>query len=65
MSRELVEEFWDNGILHQLYEEDDGTMRGEDIEMSEYEYLYGEEDPDDTGEYYTDWMPRFGDSTDD
>lgn len=65
MSRELVEEFWDNGILHQLYEEDDGTMQGEDIEMSEYEYLYGEEDPDDTGEHYTDWMPRFGDCTDD
>lgn len=58
MRGKLVEEFWDNGILYQVYRQPDGSNVADEIPMSEYEYLYGEPDPNDTGEYYTEFMPR-------
>lgn len=60
MTKEYIDEYWDDGILYQVYKNEDGEITADEIEMSEYEYLHGEEDPNDTGEYYTEWMPRYG-----
>lgn len=61
MARDKIEDFWDDGRIHEHWVED-GKDYWTDEEMSEHEYLYGEPDPDDTGEYYTDWMPEFSGS---
>lgn len=60
MSRELVDQYWDDGYAVFTYRDDDGYLIDEREPMSEYEFLHGEPDPDDTGEYYTEWMPKYG-----
>lgn len=60
MAKELVEEFWIGDTFHQAWRLDDGTIEGTEMDRDEYNEIYGEEDPNDTGEYYTEWMPRYG-----
>lgn len=57
--QEIVEEYWEDGKMVRVIKEKHGN-RAIEIPMSEHEYLYGEPDPDDTGEYYTEWMPKYG-----
>ena len=37
---------------------DDNTH--EDIYSTDYEEIWGEPDPNPTGEYYDEWMPKYG-----
>lgn len=60
MAKKLLEEFWMDGIFHRAWKRDDGVIEGEEMSKDEYDEFYGDDDPDDTGEYYTEWMPRYG-----
>lgn len=56
--RKIIDEYWENGKRTTIYQTGFNDYQTEEVEMSEYEYKYGEPDPDDTGEHYTEWMPR-------
>ena len=58
--KELVDQFWEDGYTVQLFRDHRGVISEDKIEMSEYEYLHDEPDPDDNGKYYTEWMPKYG-----
>ena len=46
----------DTGEGHHYYRDSDGDICEEIIDN--YEDIYGPGDPDDTGEYYDEWMPK-------
>lgn len=48
----------DTGIGHHFWRDSDENIQEEFIEN--YKDIYGPGDPNDTGEYYTEWMPRYG-----
>ena len=45
------------------YVDEEGTLHefrdGDEILTEGWEEIYGEGDPNDTGEYYDEWMPEF------
>lgn len=54
---------WDSyvdtdGVGHVTEVYDDGTVK--EHLTTDYEEIYGEPDPNPTGEYYDEWMPRYG-----
>ncbi len=46
----------DTGEGHHFWRNSDGEVCEEIIDN--YEDIYGPGDPDDTGEYYDEWMPK-------
>lgn len=59
MGKKLLPGDWvdeDTGEGHHYYHDSDGDICEEIIDN--YEDIYGPGGPDDTGEYYDEWMPK-------